>query len=389
MRDGARPTARGLVVLGLGAASLGGGLAAGYGGLVGLGLALLLLVAVAVVSVLLPAPLAIERSVEPERVPRLGAGAAVAHVTNASAWWPLGLTGWDRVGGTRVPVRVPQLRPGASVEVRSDVPTQRRGVLSVGPLVLDRRGVAGLARSRRTHGAQRTVTVLPRLLPVEAPPPGVRRGHVGADERVEHGGTDLVGIREYVPGDDLRRLHWATSARVGTLMVREDADPSQPHLTVLLDDDAAAYAGDGFEEAVDVAASLVAGAVASGSPVRLLTTSGRLTHDVPAGPPGSGAPGALVEEVLTACALLDPSTGRAAAVAASVGVPAPDVLAVVCGAGSDLRDLSLRAHAAPHGSLLVVDPAPDRVVDVVGGTTVVRGPRAEDVTAAWSLAVVR
>lgn len=383
----------------LGAACLGGGLVAGYGGLVGLGVALLVLLACALASVLLPPPLVVERHVEPDRVPRFGDCAAVVHVTNASGWWPLGLSGWDRVADERLPVRVPQLQPGQGVEVRSAVPTGRRGVLAVGPLVLDRRGVAGLARSRSTHGEERTVTVLPRVLPVEAPPPGVRRGHVGTDERVLHGGTDLVGIREYVPGDDLRRLHWATSARVGALMVREDADPSQPHLTVLLDDVAAGYDADGFEEAVDVAASLVAGAVASGSPVRLVTTSGRLTHELPAGPAGSGAAGALVGEVLTSCAVLEPVSGAATGTgpgagqpghrADGVGLPAPDVLAVVCGARSDLHDLSLRAHSAPHGVLLVVDPAPERVVDVLGGTTVVRGPRAEDVAAAWSLAVIR
>lgn len=392
---GARPTGRGIAVLVLAACCLAGGLAAGYAGLTGLGAALVLLLGASLVSALVPAPLDVDRLVDPVRVPRLGTATAVVGIANASSWWPLSLSGTDRVGERAVPVQVPSLPPGRRVELRTAVPTSRRGTYPVGPLVLHRRGVAGLVLGRTTSGDVRTVTVLPRLLPVEAPPPGVRRGHVGADERVEHGGTDLVGIREYVPGDDLRRLHWATSARVGTLMVREDADPSQPHLTVLLDDAAASYAADGFEEAVDVAASLVAAAAASGSPVRLVTTSGGADHDVPAGPPGSGTAEILAGEVLVACATLvardatSPGARPRTVPGAAPGGPAPDVLVVVSGASADLPALALLAAGAPHGVVLLVDPAPDQVVDVVGATTVVRGPRAEDITAAWSLVVAR
>ena len=79
--------------------------------------------------------------------------------------------------------------------------------------------------------------MLPRRIPVlDAGGTGARRRR---RQRLELGGTDLVGLHEYTMGDDLRRLHWATSARTGTLMVREDADPAEPHVCVLLDDRAA------------------------------------------------------------------------------------------------------------------------------------------------------
>ena len=98
-------------------------------------------------------------------------------------------------------------------------------------------------------------------------------------ESLELGGTDLVGLHEYTVGDDLRRLHWATSARTGTLMVREDADPAQPHVCVLLDDRQQSYAHpDDFEEAVELAAALCRVAVEAGDPLRLRTSSGR--HDL-------------------------------------------------------------------------------------------------------------
>src|SRR5690606_25094747 len=150
----------------------------------------------------------------------------------------------------------------------------RRGEIAFGPLTLHRYALADLAEVRQTYGERTTVLVEPRILDALSLPAGTRRGHIGADERIAHGGTDLTGLREYLPGDDLRRLHWATSARRGSLMVREDADPSAPHLSVLLDDRTDSYDGDGFEEAVDVAASLLATAAESRSPSRIVTFSG-------------------------------------------------------------------------------------------------------------------
>lgn len=393
----ARPTARGVVVLGLGAGATLAGLWAGYGGLVGLGLALLALVGVSAASVLVPVPLVVERELSRSSVPRLDACEAVVRLTNGSSWLPLTLDGAERVGDRDLPLPVAAaaLRPGATVEMRVDVPTVRRGTVPVGPLTLTRQGLLGLAAARSRHGRAVQVTVLPRLLVASGPPPGVRRGHAGADERVEHGGTDLVGLREYVPGDDLRRLHWATSARTGTLMVREDADPSQPHLTVLVDDRATSYDGDAFEEAVDTAASLTAAALADGSPVRVMTATGGLDLDLPAGLPGDGAARALSADLVTALAALTPAgdlpavgheaaLDRASSGRGGAGPHHPDVVALVSGAAAGTAELVLAADGAPHGVVLVVDRSPERVVDVAGRTTVLSGPRAEDLCAAWS-----
>ena len=113
--------------------------------------------------------------------------------------------------------------------------------------------------------------------------PGHRRALAGGDDSDELGGTDLVGLHEYAMGDDLRRLHWATSARTGTLMVREDAEPSEAHVCVLLDDRASGLPRRRrpFEEAVEIAAALCRSGVDAGSPVRL--------HTVQRPPRGAGA----------------------------------------------------------------------------------------------------
>ena len=113
-------------------------------------------------------------------------------------------------------------------EVDYRVPTLRRGLLEVGPLTVNRIGLFGLAMTSRAQGQVDHVRVLPRLIPVRELARGRRRSAVGADESVEHGGTDLVGLHEYVPGDDLRRLHWATSARTGSTSTPSPTAPRSP-----------------------------------------------------------------------------------------------------------------------------------------------------------------
>ncbi len=406
------PTIRGWVTLAVCVAALAGGAWTGYPSLTGLGVALLAALVAALVSVLVPVPVQISRTVSPARVPRLGECTATIEVTNTAPRWSVAVSGVDRVGADRVAFALPRLRPGASASTEVDIPTTRRGVITFGPLVLYRQSFADLLRVRREHGQSATVLVEPRVLDAGGLPPGARRGHVGAEERIAHGGTDLVGLREYVPGDDLRRLHWATSARRGTLMVREDADPASPHLTVLLDDRSSSYqvssavdhGGDdhateqtahqqrrpegdryGFEEAVDVAASLLAAAAENASPARLLTASGEVDLDILPPPPLTGATGVDPQALARLARLSLQETS--APVRPLTG--SPDVLVVVTGADADLAGLLLTASAAPAGAIVCIEAAPDTLVSASAGVVVLRGPRAEDLTRSWRTAVSR
>ncbi|HEV2784461.1 MAG TPA: DUF58 domain-containing protein [Actinophytocola sp.] len=380
-----RLTPRGGGVVGLGVLLAGLGFWWRYPGLAGLGVAFVLMVAVAVGTVVTPARVRAARTVRPRTVHRLGACTGTLELTSTSRRLPVQLDAVDSVGGAPFSVDVPPLAPGRTTAVEYRIPTARRGVLPIGPLLLRRRGLAGLADSTVELGSIVEVHVVPRVLPVRGLPAGVRRGHVGADERVERGGTDLVGLREYVPGDDLRRLHWATSARTGTLMVREDADPARPHLAVVLDDRAAAFADpDSFEDAVELAASLLTAAMADGHPVRLLSVSGAVDLEVPAGAAGTGD----ADPVLTALA----DIALAAESSAPFSVPARDldVVAVVSGAAADPAPLMLEAGRASVGVVLVVDPATDGVpMSAVGSVLVLRAPRVEDLTGLWDTVVAR
>jgi uncharacterized protein (DUF58 family) len=93
-------------------------------------------------------------------------------------------------------------------------------------------------------------------------------------ETAPRGTMMFHSLREYTHGDDIRRVHWKSTARTGTLMVRENVDNSLPSTVVVLDTRAERYEDDTFEEAVDVAASIVAASQTRGFPIRLLTTTG-------------------------------------------------------------------------------------------------------------------
>ena len=120
----------------------------------------------------------------------------------------------------------------------------------------------------------------PRIHLLRAVPAGMARSLDGRIDKVPHGTITFDSLREYVVGDELRRVHWRSSAKVGELMVREQLDTSEPSIVVLLDDRAGAHpaVADGtaetFEAACEAAASVVAAAVREDLPVGLHLVSG-------------------------------------------------------------------------------------------------------------------
>ncbi len=172
-------------------------------------------------------------------------------------------------------VRVAALRPGRSIAVPYVLPTRRRGAFQVGPLTLTRHDPFGFWLARRPVGGVTTLYVEPRLYPLDPRPAGRTRHMEGpVSESAPRGTQTFQSLREYVPGDDIRRVHWRSTARTGTLMVREHVDTSSPSTVVVFDTRASCYGDDLFEEAVDVAASVVNASLDRGFPTRLVTTDG-------------------------------------------------------------------------------------------------------------------
>lgn len=177
-------------------------------------------------------------------------------------------------------------RREVSYRVRSDL----RGRYPLGPLQLrlsDPFGMCELTRSFSTHD---TLTVVPRVVPL---PPvrlsGEAKGYGdGRHRALALAGEDDVIPRGYRYGDDLRRVHWRSTARYGELMVRREEQPQRARCTVLLDTRAIAYEGAGpdsaFEWAVSGAASVLVHMLERGFSVRLLTDTGNAV-------PGEGSDG--------------------------------------------------------------------------------------------------
>jgi uncharacterized protein (DUF58 family) len=225
----------------------------------------------------------VSRVADPDRVARGEAAKMTLTVRNTGRVGSTSLIAEDRCGSRPVPVPLLRLRSGHDTTVSYPVPTERRGVIPVGPLRVTRRDALGLVSLARSHGDTAKVWVHPRIHLLTAVPAGVARSLDGRVDKVPHGTITFDSLREYVVGDELRRVHWRTSAKVGELMVREDLDTSLPRIVVLLDDRAAAHpkltdgpdgTAESFESACEAAASIVAAAVREDVPVTLQLASG-------------------------------------------------------------------------------------------------------------------
>ncbi|MFI6815004.1 DUF58 domain-containing protein [Nonomuraea sp. NPDC050328] len=219
------------------------------------------------------AKLEVHREVTPLKVPRGEAAVAVLQIRNLGRFGLTGLRARDRFGDTEHTVDLPRLPRNTLKAVSYPLPTDRRGEIVVGPLRLVRADPLGLTRRVREYGEAITLLVRPRTIALPVAPSG-RAHHLEGptSDNAPAGTVTFHTLREYVVGDDLRHVHWRSSARTGTLMVRQLIDASLPTTTVVLD------TRELSEEAVDAAASVALAAARSGFPVRLLTAAGPLAE---------------------------------------------------------------------------------------------------------------
>jgi uncharacterized protein (DUF58 family) len=169
------------------------------------------------------------------------------------------------------------LRPRGSSRAAYRLPTERRGVFEIGPLEVTNQDPFGLASTRQVIAAATELTVYPPLDAIVPLPQ--TQGHdplAGSDHPTALGvaGEDFYALRAYEMGDDLRRVHWPSTARVDELMIRQHEMPWQGRATVLLDTRSRAHHDESLELAVRAAASIVHACWRRGALVRLVTTDG-------------------------------------------------------------------------------------------------------------------
>ncbi len=168
----------------------------------------------------------------------------------------------------------------------------------------------GVAERRRSLEIPTATLVLPTVIPLHHLPfvePATTTDHaIHSAPRRGHG-PEYLGIREYRSGDSMRHVHWPSTARTGSVMVREFEQEQTRRLAVVVDtsyDDGASWTP--LDRACCVAASIVSAARAHGNGARLVTPADAHGRD-----PVSDVPDILSrageEEILERLALLRPS----------------------------------------------------------------------------------
>ena len=166
----------------------------------------------------------------------------------------IGLT----LGQAAVMAPLPALAPGQSHQIRLKLEARSRGVIDLGPVTMEAGDPLGLIRRRRILAGARKLYIHPRtvaLPPLEA---GLERDLEGdPGPGIVDDDLEFHALRPYAPGDDMKRVHWLSTARTGTLMVRQYEPTLRTRTELILDGQAASYRNaDEFELAVEIYASL-------------------------------------------------------------------------------------------------------------------------------------
>ncbi len=279
-------------------------------------------------------------------------------------------------GPRRARLLLAPLAPGDRERAQYRIPTDRRGVLAVGPLEVRRFDPLALATRARIAAGPSELLVYPHVedvLPLPHAPGDDRRGGFRRATSIGTSGEDFYALRPWVVGDDLRQVHWPSTARRDELMVRQHDVPWQGRATVVLDVRARYHDDDSLEQAVSAAASIVAASAQGGSLVRLLTTDG--------GDTGFGTGTGHLEGLLERLARVEAGRGELPDLPGTSGAMALIVTADVPPA--DLSHLA-RLGGLP-GSLTVVVVARDHrhAPAAAMGRTVLVG-RGEPLAPAWN-----
>jgi uncharacterized protein (DUF58 family) len=233
---------------------------------VGFALVAMLFVAVGVVR-LGRHELHVSRRVTPERA-RAGRPVRVTlHFHNRGAGSAPLLLMEDRVPrgvSGRARFTLSGIEPGGKRETSYQLRPQARGRYAVGPLTVTIVDPFGLARSRSATAPETVFLVHPQTESLALPRDlGERRTAASSALKQPTGarGEDFYTLREYAQGDDLRKIHWPSTAKQGKYMIRQEETPWHTRSTIVLDDRRSAHEGLGesssFERSIQAAASLL------------------------------------------------------------------------------------------------------------------------------------
>jgi len=171
------------------------------------------------------------------------------------------------------------MHPGDEARAAYRFPTDRRGRYEVGPLRVTLTDPFGLVERSQFVLSTEQVIVYPRvrdvLPPAEMGGLDLDREQPQVRSRIEPSG-EFHTLREYAPGDDLRHVHWRSTARRGQLMMRQNEARRRTPILLMLDVRPGAHDRASFERAVEACASIVSAIDRTDRPVDVLLSTGQL-----------------------------------------------------------------------------------------------------------------
>ena len=261
------------------------------------------------------------------------------------------------VGDGRGEFGIHRLAPGQEAEELFAIPTQRRGVVEVGPVSVVRGDPLGLFERAHRRDKPVDLYVHPKTVQFGGQSLGYLRdleGLPAAD--LSRDDVSFHALLEYQPGDDLRHVHWRSTARTGVMMVRQFEETRRSHFVIGLSRSTGDYADDGeFELAVSAAGSIGLRALRDSQQVDVRVQGTEL-------PAGTG------KQLLDGLAGVESSRPRDGGLPELAGhlsatLPQASVVVLLCGSQVSGDDLRLACSRMPFGA---------RVIAVVADATLER-----------------
>jgi uncharacterized protein (DUF58 family) len=248
------------------------------------------------------------------------------------------------VGSGRGEFGIQRLAPGDEAEELFAIPTQKRGVVKVGPVSVVRGDPLGLFERARRRDDPVDLYVHPRTVLFDGQSLGFLRDLEGMPATdLSRDDVSFHALLEYQPGDDLRHVHWKSTARTGTMMVRQYEETRRSHFVIGLSRSSGDYATDDeFELAISAAGSIG---------LRALRDSQRVDVRVQ----GRELPAATGKQLLDSLSAIENSKAREGGIADLAGVlarsmPLASVVVLLCGSKVRAEDLRLACSRLPFGA---------------------------------------
>ncbi|PZQ92116.1 MAG: DUF58 domain-containing protein [Leifsonia xyli] len=349
-RLGGVVTPLGWVVIAIIPIALGIGYTLGWLELVAAGWAAVILALVAVLFLVGRAPYRMTLSL-PHRRAVVGEPARGAVTVDNGGRRMLGTVMEVPVGEVIVELPLPGLRRSSAHTQEFAIPTDRRGLIAVGPVRTVRGDPIGLIRREHSWTERLELVVHPHTVSVPSTSTGLIRDLEGAPTR-DLTASDVAfhALREYQSGDDRRYIHWRSTAKTGTYMVRQFEQTRRSHLVVSLSLATHDFASEAeFELAVSVAGSLGVRAIRDGRTVSVVVSA--LTPEFAkrrvyaVRPLATHLPDRLLDDLAVVQADIDALPMREMARIVADGTPGISVAFLVCGSRTTPQELRIAASS--------------------------------------------